>query len=250
MTSKISAPAPLVAFYAHFPLKTLPAVENHRSTTAEPTLWIQPSPSSTLSSDVDCLVAQALLALLGHRVALRTDITHEGSVDGHLPTLQLPDSQLLPAHAIPNWAGAPAEDDESQAWSALLRSAVRPAQLLHAPPPTWAEWARSKRNEWQILLSPPPPPATGIGSALPALGTRIDVQHVINEFGVAVKSLAERLGRDQWFLGSPSPTALDANIFAHLHCASRIPDLDRHLQAYPALNKWMQHVHARILAAH
>ncbi|KAI0816001.1 hypothetical protein BC628DRAFT_1424377, partial [Trametes gibbosa] len=33
----------------------------------------------------------------------------------------------------------------------------------------------------------------------------------------AIASLSERLGTDKWFLGSSSPTALDALVFAYLH---------------------------------
>lgn len=127
MSAKITTPGPLLAFYSHFPLKTLPAVERHENHADVPTLWIQPPALSTSAWSVDCLAAQALLALLHKRVALRTDITLQGGVDGRLPTLQLPDGQLLPAHAIANWAGAPAEDDEVRAWMTLLRSTVRPA---------------------------------------------------------------------------------------------------------------------------
>ncbi|KZV92181.1 hypothetical protein EXIGLDRAFT_81593 [Exidia glandulosa HHB12029] len=247
MSAKISTPRRLAAFYSHFPLKTLPEVEGRRPSAATPTLWIQPAPSSPLSADVDCLAAQALLALLGKHVALRTDLTAQGAVDGRLPNLQLPDGQLLPAHAIANWAGAPAEVDEARAWVSLLRSSIRPALLLHAPRQSLLDWSRGKRDEWRALLSPPPPPATGLGSPLPVFGTRVDVEGVRHQFAAALHALADRLGRDQWFLGASSPTALDATVFAYLHCAMKVPELRASIDAFPALVKWEQHVRAKVL---
>ncbi|KAH7104025.1 hypothetical protein BKA62DRAFT_35082 [Auriculariales sp. MPI-PUGE-AT-0066] len=231
MTSvKITTPGLLQQFYAHFPLHTLPAVPPPPSTAPHlsksgPTLWIAPpSTDPPLSAEVDSLAAQALVTFHGTRVALRTDILPTGGIDGKLPTVQLEDGQLLGAHSVENWLGEAQDADEAKAWLALLESAIRPALLLHAPPPSLFDWTGYKfaasGAAWRLVLSPPPAPLTGIASPLPTFGARIDEASIKRKLTTSLHALAERLGRDTWFLGNSSPTNLDAHVFAFLHALS------------------------------
>jgi len=132
MASFFSVPSPLVAFNAHFPLKSHPYIKPlDKSPLTTPTLWIQPPPATSqpadnlLSADVECLKWQAYLALRGLKhIKLRWDIAPEGAIDGALPNLHVPisdalskseklsqsdgadDGELLAAHSIPTWVDA------------------------------------------------------------------------------------------------------------------------------------------------
>ena len=105
---------------------------------------------------------------------------------------------------------------------------------------------------------------TGIASPLPTLGTHLDESAIRKQFAAALHALAERLGRDNWFLcqryerASPllfeteprhsDPTALDAKAFAFLHAVSEVPQLRSELDAHPALTRWTQRVRDRVVA--
>ena len=132
MASIFSVPAPIVAFNAHFPLKSYPPIKPiSKSFITAPTLWVHPprsstqTPDSVLSADVECLKWQAYLALRGLTgIKLRLDISPEGSINGSLPNLHVPigeslvkseklshsegaeDGELLAAHSIPTWVDA------------------------------------------------------------------------------------------------------------------------------------------------
>lgn len=171
MASLFTVPSPIVAFNAHFPLKTYPPIKPlHKSPITVPTLWISPprAPAdSLLSADVECLKWQAYIALRGlTNIKLRWDITPEGSIDGALPNLHVPiteslvksnelvrsegadDGELLAAHSIPTWVDAKLGVDsnadplegykdkascaESRAWVSLLEGVVHAALVsLH-----------------------------------------------------------------------------------------------------------------------
>lgn len=142
-------PAPLLKFFALFPLHTFPPIENPYShTVTQPTLWIHPPRDpkiGSLRSDVECLKWQAYLVLRGITdFDLRWDVAAEAGADGRLPTLQLPENRLLPAHKLPGWADAiqnvTTNDDlegyidvetrdESCAWVVLLEGVVH-SQLV------------------------------------------------------------------------------------------------------------------------
>ncbi|KAF6763953.1 hypothetical protein DFP72DRAFT_488260 [Ephemerocybe angulata] len=131
-----------------------------------------------------------------------------------------------------------ASRDESRAWVALLEGVVHAALLISlpqqvtlaqllglgysssSPSPSTATSKPSSQTSstLQTVLSPPPAPLTGFTSLLPSFGTRVSRTSVISQYVEAIASLSERLGTDQWFLGSSQPTPLDALAFAYLHC--------------------------------
>ncbi|KAH9483894.1 hypothetical protein JR316_0003372 [Psilocybe cubensis] len=138
MAPFFSVPPSIVAFNAHFPLKTYPPIKSSNKVHIDaPTLWIHPPRSTSqpidnlLSSDVECLKWQAYLALRNLRnVKLRWDISPDGSIDGALPNLHVPisdalsiaqkpttngaeDGELLAAHSIPSWVDAKLGVDSS-----------------------------------------------------------------------------------------------------------------------------------------
>lgn len=157
-----SLPKPLRAFFSKFPLYTYPPIRaSARTPVTVPTLWIVP-PANTdvnsdlLSVDINCLKWQAYLALRGLRhVQVRWDVAPDGAIDGRLPNLHVPatdvkdaaldasseaEGQLLSAAMIPEWvvgkAGAldelqgyadAAARDESRAWVSLLEGHVHTA---------------------------------------------------------------------------------------------------------------------------
>lgn len=165
MSSIFTIPAPLKAFYAHFPLKTYdPIFSENDNTITRPTLWILPPRAPyadveqlPLSSDVECLKWQAFLALRGLTdIAVRWDVSPDGGIDGRLPNLHVPreetkddgGGELLAAHMIPGWVDARVEDgdmgplegyrdeatrDESHAWVSLLEGKVHAALVRTSP---------------------------------------------------------------------------------------------------------------------
>ncbi|PFH54159.1 hypothetical protein AMATHDRAFT_72686 [Amanita thiersii Skay4041] len=166
------------------------------------------------------------------------------------------DGQLLAAHLIPAWVDTQtttvdpdlegyidaAARDESRAWVALLEGTVHAALLFSQPSPSYLErflsisissplsfsWSSDAPTSnaasnttpspsLQTLITPPPPPATGVTSLFPASGVRISPTAILTQYRDAIAALSERLGTDQWFLGSSGPTALDALAFAYIH---------------------------------
>ena len=150
MTSVISIPPPLKAFFAHFPLHTYPAIQTRerQKCSKSPTLWIHPpfDPSSNfLSSDIECLKWQAYIALRGlSGISVRWDLPPDAGVDGHLPNLctysEYTESyELLDRKMIPGWVDTQAPTDglegfsdegtklESEAWISLLEGTVHAA---------------------------------------------------------------------------------------------------------------------------
>ncbi|PPQ93275.1 hypothetical protein CVT25_015273 [Psilocybe cyanescens] len=270
--ASFSVPSPIVAFNAHFPLKTYPPIKPSNKVPIEvPTLWIHPPRSTSqptdnlLSADVECLKWQAYLALRNLRnIKLRWDISPEGSIDGSLPNLHVPvsdtpaksqklsisdgaeDGELLAVHSIPAWVDAKLGVDsssdplegyrdqaarvESRAWVSLLESVVHAALLISNPTPSYLysilfpTSAPPVSESLQKLLSPPPSPLTGLCSFIPPSGTRINTPAVLSQYKDAIASLSDRLGTDNWFLGSSEPTPLDALTFAYLHCILHASD--------------------------
>lgn len=157
MSSIFTIPAPLKAFYSHFPLKTWdPIYPEDANAIDRPTVWILPPRTSSsdlqpllLSSDVECLKWQAFIALRGlSDVAVRWDVSPDGGIDGRLPNLHVPretspddgGGELLAAHMIPGWVDKIAGEvgplegykdkatkDESHAWVSLLEGKVHAA---------------------------------------------------------------------------------------------------------------------------
>ncbi|KAI0797549.1 hypothetical protein C8Q75DRAFT_7272 [Abortiporus biennis] len=268
MTSVLSVPQPLHQFFSLFPLYTYPRIPSSASQrpVVTPTLWIHPprntdpSTSSLLSTDVECLKWQAYIALRGLKnIKLRWDVSQDGSIDGRLPNLHIPSikpaedgdkegGELLPAHLIREWVdeqhgvsevgeleGYIDENakDESRAWVKLLEGNVHAALALSEPPQfsflslltTSPSAFTSGTTEAQTLLTPPPPPLTGLSSLIPQYGgPHIDKSTVELQYREAIASVSERLGTDKWFLGSTSPTALDALLYAYLHSLLKTKD--------------------------
>ncbi|KAI0748629.1 hypothetical protein C8Q80DRAFT_1271010 [Daedaleopsis nitida] len=260
----ISLPPPLRHFFSLFPLHVHPETHSpdKAQPVTTPTLWIHVpwSPDAdVLSSDVECLKWQAYLALRGLTdIAIRWDIAVDGALDARLPNLHvplktLPDAservkaeedgagELLPAHLIPEWVDGQvgaldelegyvdaAARDESRAWVALLEGNVHAALVL-AQTPSVSFISRlspyqHKSRQLDAVLPHPPAPLFGISSLLPPYGTHVNTEAIEHQYRDAIASLSERLGTDKWFLGSSAPTALDALVFAYLHCILHAKD--------------------------
>jgi len=155
---------------------------------------------------------------------------------------------LLAGHEIARWADPAAEhardDDEGQAWRALLDGPVRAALALYAQKQALRERLLSPHGPEMLrnTFAPPPPPATGYTSPLPMVGMKVDHAAVHRRLADAISALSERLGKDQWFLGSNSPTELDALLFAYLHRILQTPQLRDHLSRTHNLARWPRHI--------
>ncbi|KLO10564.1 hypothetical protein SCHPADRAFT_942775 [Schizopora paradoxa] len=248
MASTIPIPVAVHRFFAKFPLHIYPdSPLPQKNEVQRPSLWIAPPKStvsgSVLSSDVECLKWQAYIALRGVKdLSVRWDVTPDGSVDGRLPSLQTADRKVLGARMIPGWVDdeLQAEDDafegykdatskdESRAWVALLEGIVHTAltiskpsspdlkaMLFYTPSKPLTSTASTPLS---THLSPPAAPISGISSIFPVYGERVSQSAVEAQYHDAIVSLSDRLGNDEWFLGSSRPTALDALAFAYLHC--------------------------------
>lgn len=135
----MQVPAVVRRFYSYFPLYSYEE-ETVKSAPAHPTLWVAPPVTSPrLSGDIECLKWQTYLALRNvSAIRLRYDIRPDGGVGGVLPSLHLPNGDLLSAARIPGWAdtalNAPLDElegyaspklrDESRAWISLFESVV------------------------------------------------------------------------------------------------------------------------------
>ncbi|TFK54724.1 hypothetical protein OE88DRAFT_1623709 [Heliocybe sulcata] len=245
-TSFLTLPAPLRTFLASFPLYTYPAIQARpaHSKPTHPTIWIHPPLSdpdhNLLSADVECLKWQAYIAMRDvEGVRVRCDVKAEGGVGGRLPSLWVPvalglegqkeadEGELLPAHLIPAWvdrekAVEKADElegykdvearDESRAWVTLLEGTVHSALITFQPTSTTA-----RSSSVASILTPPPAPLTGLASLFPPYGAHVPSAEVEVKYAEAISALSERLSGDKWFLGSETPTPLDALAFAYLH---------------------------------
>ncbi|KAH9928537.1 uncharacterized protein BXZ73DRAFT_48399 [Epithele typhae] len=155
------------------------------------------------------------------------------------------EGELLPAHLIPEWVDGQigslndlegyvdvAARDESRAWVALLEGNVHaalvrlkfrgtPSDMLMVSTPSFLSLIspyQHKPRPLETILPHPPATLFGISSLLPPYGTHVNVETVEQQYKDAIASLSERLATDKWFLGSSAPTALDALVFAYLHC--------------------------------
>ncbi|KIY73262.1 hypothetical protein CYLTODRAFT_387329 [Cylindrobasidium torrendii FP15055 ss-10] len=241
---------------APFPLYTYPPNTPKRYASCHATLWIYPplSKDGVLSADVECLKWQAYLALRGVKgLRIRTDVDPQGCLDVRLPSLQAPLDPSTPgtagddnldlhaAHHIPAWADAvlnQSEDalegyktesdrDESQAWIALLEGNIHAALMLAQPTSSLLYrifmFDTTVSRPIESYMAPPLPPRAGLLSLLPPqalafLGPRIPKDAIESRYRDAIAALSDRLGTDQWFLGSKNPTPLDALLFAYLYC--------------------------------
>ncbi|KAJ7582984.1 hypothetical protein C8J56DRAFT_1005856 [Mycena floridula] len=245
-------------FFSLFPLKYHPAIEHKRPALTGPILWIWSPSDGLLSSDVECLKWQAYIAFRGlTNIQVRHDIDAQGAIDGRLPNLQVPltdsakaavpatvkisdgDSELFPAAYIPAWADLKlnhsldplegyrdeAARDESRAWISLLEGNVHAALISAEPSASIVmtlfsfEGVTSKSQQLVSILTPPLPSSTGLTSLMmPLWGTRISSEAIHSRYQEAVGALSDRLGNNKWFLGSQAATALDALLFAYIHC--------------------------------
>ncbi|KAH7889570.1 hypothetical protein F5I97DRAFT_1801463 [Phlebopus sp. FC_14] len=284
MTMALTLPPPLQKFFSLFPLHTYtPVPAPVRFPLARPTLWIAPPRSSSslerdpgshlLSADVECLKWQAYIALRGLTdIAVRWDISPQGGLDGRLPTLHVPAAgdvnHLVAPHNIPAWVDGRVTDpvdelegykddkarDESHAWISLLEGVVHAALVLSQPTPTLFSSLfkpdDKKARSIEASLNPPPAPLTGYSSLFPSFGTNITLSAIQGRYADAISSLSERLGTDRWFLGSKEPTALDALVFAYLHCIFCSQDAIRIEVARRAnLVAWERRVRTQVQAA-
>lgn len=249
---------PLPKLFNLFPLYSYP-LPPAKSSHDKPTLWIVPpgrsldanANSGLLSANVECLKWQAYIALRGVKnIAVRWDMAPEGALDGRLPNLHVPagadtESQLLKAQDIPAWVDSRVGSgvdtlqgfkdermrDESHAWVSLLEGVVHAALTLLQPTPsllcafTESDWSRGPPI--QAVLNPPPAPLTGFSSLFPSFGTNVTLSALQGQYTESITALSERLGTDTWLLGSENPTALDALLFAYLHCILHSPDVTR-----------------------
>ncbi|KAI0707864.1 hypothetical protein C8Q76DRAFT_627678 [Earliella scabrosa] len=287
----ISLPPPLRRFFSLFPLYTHPEIDSSDKArpVTSPTLWIHVpwSPDAdVLSSDVECLKWQAYLALRGlSDIAVRWDISVDGALDARLPNLHIPlktlpgaservkaqddgEGELLPAHLIPEWVDGQVGTldelegyadgdarDESRAWVALLEGNVHAALVLSQPSSFSILNALSpyqhKPRSLDSVLPHPPAPIFGISSLLPPYGTHVNVEAIEQQYKEAIASLSERLGTDKWFLGSASPTALDALVFAYLHCILHSKDNTLRFEVTRRVNlvAWERRVQSQVRGA-
>ncbi|KAI6036504.1 hypothetical protein BKA83DRAFT_5654 [Pisolithus microcarpus] len=279
MASALTLPAPLKKAFSLFPLQTHPPVPFAvRFPLVKPTLWIAPprTPSvghvSLLSTDVECLKWQAYIALRGLTdVAVRWDIPPEGALGGRLPTLHVPgtvaDGNLLVPEDIPGWVDSQVTTgidtldgykdehakDESHAWVSLLEGVVHAALILSGSAPSpfdmFIHLSGNKRRPIEAILSPPPAPLTGFSSFLPTFGANISLSALHPQYTEAINAVSERLGGDTWFLGSANPTALDALLFAYLHCILHTGDVTRlEVARYANLVAWERRVRTKVEA--
>ncbi|TCD63547.1 hypothetical protein EIP91_005293 [Steccherinum ochraceum] len=280
----VTLPKPLHQLFSLFPLHTFPPVPvpTRANPITRPTLWVHPprtteEPSSEVfSSDVECLKWQAYLALRGvANVALRWDVSPDGAIEGRLPNLHVPlaeskdgGGELLPAASIADWVDGQvgetgslegyvdeAAKDESRAWVTLLEGNVHAALVLFHPKPLTLQSLISPfqpaARPIESMLTPPPPPLTGLSSLLPVYGFRIDRTAVEERYKEAISSLSERLGTNKWFLGSSAPTALDALLFAYLHCLLHCQDNALRFEVTRRVNlvAWERRVQTEVRAA-
>ncbi|CAL1705256.1 unnamed protein product [Somion occarium] len=263
---------------------TSPELWIHAPRSSEPSLESSYS-SDLFSSDVECLKWQAYIALRGLTgISVRWDIQPEGAIEGRLPNLRVPlkefepedtkvkddgEGELLPAHLIMEWVdkkvgnlgdleGYVNEDarDESRAWVKLLEGDVHAALEVFQP---------AENDSFLKLLSPygavhhpiqtiftqPLQPLTGWSSLIRPYGVHIDRNAVELKYKDAISALSERLGTDKWFLGSASPTALDALLFAYLHCLLHSKDHTLRFEITRRVNlvAWERRVHSDVRAA-
>ncbi|KAI6109721.1 hypothetical protein F5141DRAFT_804132 [Pisolithus sp. B1] len=280
MASALTLPAPLKKAFSLFPLQTHPPVPfTVRFPLVKPTLWIAPPRTSSvghvslLSTDVECLKWQAYIALRGLTdIAVRWDIPPEGALGGRLPTLHIPgtvtDGNLLTAEDIPSWVesqsttGVDALDgykdehakDESHAWVSLLEGVVHAALILSgstsSPFDIFIRLSGNKRRPIEAILNPPPAPLTGFSSLLPAFGANVSLSALHLQYTEAINVVSERLGEDTWFLGSANPTALDALLFAYLHCLLHTGDVTRlEVARHANLVAWERRVKTKVKVA-
>ncbi|PCH37765.1 hypothetical protein WOLCODRAFT_95793 [Wolfiporia cocos MD-104 SS10] len=283
-TTVLSVPKPLRQFFALFPLYTHAPVPSPYTAGAitNATLWVY-SPKNEnseledlLSSDVECLKWQAYLALRGlSDIYVRWDVKQDGAIDGRLPNLHVPSKdgepggELLAVHSIPDWVDGTLGDgpgdlegyvnevarDESRAWVSLMEGNVHAALTLSQPAPSLLHNLLmpfpAKHRPLETMLNPPPAPLTGISSLLPAYGAHVDRNAVALQYREAIASLSERLGTDKWFLGSAEPTALDALVFAYLHCILHSRDnlIRQEVSRRVNLVAWEHRVQAQVRAA-
>ncbi|KAG8959215.1 hypothetical protein FRC00_001827 [Tulasnella sp. 408] len=265
--SVFAIPEPIRKFFSLFPLHTYPAPENpYSKQITKPTLWIQPPRKLELdgqdyfSRDVECLKWQAYLSLRGITdFDVRWDVAEEAGVGGHLPTLQLPNGKLLSTLRIPMWADTVQNSsidalegykdaearDESRAWVSLLEGAVH-SELEIANPKehTLASvLSEGPRRALETVVHPPPAPLSGISTPFPPSGVQIPSYPVHLRYRKAIQSLSDRLGTDEWLLGSSAPTALDALLFAYLYTALQSPPaVRREVERHPNLVNWESRV--------
>ncbi|KAH9980867.1 hypothetical protein BGW80DRAFT_1162641 [Lactifluus volemus] len=279
-TTTLAVPQTLVKLFAYFPFKTYPPSKPEKVPIVSPILWIHPPLSSvlgqesTLSTDIECLKWQAHIALRGFRnFSVRWDISQDGALDGRLPNLQIPsgdaDSTLLAAHNIPTWidenVGALDElegykdvesRDESHAWIALLEGDIHAALALAQPLPSFFYHnvlqlpPATTQRPVETILTPPPAPLSGFSSPLPPYGVHFSPNVITSRYRDAISALSERLGQDEWFLGSAGPTALDAAAFAYLHVLLHAED-DLRIEVARRVNliHWERRVHEQVCAA-
>lgn len=52
------------------------------------------------------------------------------------------------------------------------------------------------------LFQPPLPPLSGISVPIPPMGLRIPTMALFIRYSEAIEAVSDRLGKDEWFLGS------------------------------------------------
>ncbi|KAH9956610.1 hypothetical protein BC827DRAFT_1261765 [Russula dissimulans] len=275
----LAVPVPLAKLFSYFPLKTYPPSTPVKTPIVNPLLWIHPPHPSVpgnegvLSADIECLKWQAHIALRGVRnVSVRWDISQDGALEGRLPNLQIPSErlggELLAAQDIPTWIDenfGTLDDlegykdtesrDESHAWIALLEGDVHAALALAQPPPSFFYQTllqlppSTTQRPIETILTTPPAPLSGFSSLLTPYGARLSPNAIVARYRDAIAALSERLGQQEWFLGSPGPTALDAAAFAYLHVLLHAED-DLRIEVARRANliHWERRIHERVCA--
>jgi metaxin len=99
-------------------------------------------------------------------------------------------------------------------------------------------------------LTAPAAPLFGFSTLLYTKQNRVDASAVQLQYREAISALGERLGTDEWFLGSRTPTFLDALVFAYLHRLLRSPrELSFEVERWANLVAWENRVAKHVRAS-
>ncbi|GAA5909446.1 uncharacterized protein JCM6883_003947 [Sporobolomyces salmoneus] len=260
-----TVPSPLAPLYAYFPLLI---VSNDDSTTpapSKPTLWVLGPPPTGHQESLDpvCRQAQAFARFSGMDCQPRYLSDGLGAPGGTLPSLHLPQGDLIETERVVEWieknsrssdGGATTKQSQEekedsterpidpvvQAYTSLVETTLLPAVVAAlyllpssaAPsvtPTTSLPWLSNLAAKW-----------LGIGQKQEKISqvkklrggkvgknTVLDLEEVEREAVEALEALEEKFeGQkkdERWFLGANSPTQLDASVYSLLSIISVLP---------------------------
>ncbi|KAI5476296.1 Glutathione S-transferase, C-terminal-like domain protein [Pseudohyphozyma bogoriensis] len=263
------------ALATRFPLHTF-ASPSYPSTPSSPTLWLLLPSSSTTHESLDplSLTAQTYARFLEHSVDVRWLANPAGAVDGQLPSLHLPNGELLGRDEVLNWLKSPwnalgalgekekddtAPDASHLAFTALVHTTLLPAVLaaLYLPSPSstssfshlpllsrWAASYAASEDRQSRIAEIQKLRARKVGA-----GKALDLEEVERDGVETLDALEGKLKGDKvghaWFGGALKPTLLDASIYALVNIILRLPSspstqgLRDKVDRCPTLKAWV-----------